>query len=152
MIPAVVWAILHYRRHEEPILGPIPEDGAENPRRKRGIQVSGENGQGELWALLSAREQQPASLHVGIIDAGPPRGGYYLFPSLSRHVHVCVETRAISSASSPPLYFTLRRRYLGPTSETGNASFRPRGAARALAFRVPSHVYILSVVSSYVIL
>lgn len=27
----------------------------------------------ELWALLSAREQQAASLHVGIIDGGPPR-------------------------------------------------------------------------------
>lgn len=55
----------------------------------------------ELWALLSAREQQAASLHVGIIDGGPPRW-------LSK----CGYVRAIFQALDHRLHFTSASRPL----------------------------------------
>lgn len=66
---------------------------------------------GELWALLSAREQQPASLHVGIIDAGPPRWCYSpsLFFSLSLLRSVCVRNTITHPARLRRLRFILSR-------------------------------------------
>lgn len=68
-----------------------PSDSAENRQGREDKFLASVDS--ELWALLSAREQQAASLHVGIIDGGPPRW-------LSK----CATVRAIFQ---PPLYRAL---------------------------------------------
>lgn len=74
----------------------------------------------ELWALLSAREQQAASLHVGIIDGGPPRWlskcGYVkaIFQALDHRLHFTSASRPLAFwsgfvAFDPTYYVNLQR-------------------------------------------